>query len=79
MKSSIPITSISTPMNRRQLLERIVQGFAATGVLFTLYPFVKSFMPAFGEDLTLEVSIADLGPGESKLVNWLGRKVLVVK
>lgn len=64
-------------MNRRQLLIRIVQGFSATGFAFLLYPFVRAWIPSFDEDRSLEVSIDDLAPGESKVVNWLGRRVFV--
>lgn len=64
-------------MNRRRLLEKIVQGFAVAGLGLVAYPFVKAFLPSFEEDLSLEVSVDDLAPGESKLVHWLGRNVVV--
>ncbi|XOV88482.1 MAG: ubiquinol-cytochrome c reductase iron-sulfur subunit [Pseudomonadota bacterium] len=64
-------------MNRRTLLTRIVQGFAGTGVLFFFYPFVKAWLPSFDQDLSLEVPLDDLAPGESKVVDWLGRRVFV--
>lgn len=64
-------------MNRRVLLTRVVQGFAAAGAAFVAYPFVKGWIPQFKESVSLNVDVSDLGPGESKLVYWLGRKVLV--
>jgi ubiquinol-cytochrome c reductase iron-sulfur subunit len=64
-------------MSRRKLLERIVQGFTVTGLGFVIYPFFKAWIPGFSEDLSLEVPLADLAPGETRTVNWLGRRVLV--
>ncbi len=64
-------------MNRRMVLMRIVQGFAGTGALFFFYPFVKAWLPSFDQDLSLEVPLDDLAPGESKVVDWLGRRVFV--
>lgn len=64
-------------MNRRLLLQRIVRGFAAVGGAFAVYPFIKAWIPDFEPDPGLDVSVADLAPGESKLVRWLGRKVIV--
>lgn len=64
-------------MNRRDLLKRIVQGFAVVGTGFVLYPFARVLVPDFKSDSSLNVSLADLQPGESKRVHWLGRKVIV--
>jgi ubiquinol-cytochrome c reductase iron-sulfur subunit len=64
-------------MNRRLLLQRIVGGFAAVGGAFAIYPFIKAWLPDFAPDPGLDVSVADLAPGESRLVRWLGRKVIV--
>ena len=64
-------------MNRRRLLTRIVQGFAVVGGGFAIYPFMKAWLPDFREDLGLDVDLADLAPGQWKLVHWLGRKVIV--
>ena len=66
-------------MNRRSLLTRIVQGFSLAGLAFVTYPFVRAFLPAFAEDLSIEVDISDLGRGESKTVSWLGRNLYVVR
>lgn len=63
--------------SRRKLLERIVQGFTVVGLGFLAYPFVKSMLPGFKEDLSLVVPLDDLGPGEFKVVNWLGRRVVI--
>jgi len=64
-------------MNRRKLLERIVQGFAAVGAGFVIYPFFKAGIPGNGATAGLEVELSDLRPGQAKLVHWLGRKVIV--
>lgn len=66
-------------MNRRKLLERVVQGFAAVGGAFLAYPFLKGWIPDVAGSEGLEVDLADLGPGEARLVDWLGRKVIVRK
>lgn len=62
---------------RRLLLLRIVQGFSITGLGFLTWPFVKAWIPSFEQDNSLEVSLADLEPGEFKTVNWLGRRVFI--
>lgn len=64
-------------MHRRQLLTRIVQGFTATGFAALVYPFVKAWLPSFEEDVSLEVTVDELAPGEAKLVRWLGRNVII--
>jgi ubiquinol-cytochrome c reductase iron-sulfur subunit len=66
-------------MNRRQLLTRIVQGFSLAGLVFIAYPFMRAFLPAFDEDLSIEVDVSDLESGESKTVSWLGRNLYVVR
>ncbi len=66
-------------MNRRSLLTRIVQGFSLAGLAFVAYPFIRAFLPAFAEDLSVEVDISDLGNGESKTVSWLGRNLYVIR
>ena len=63
--------------NRRGLLTRIVQGFAITGSGFLAYPFIKALIPSFSSDLSLDVEIGDLSPGQSKIVHWLGRNLFV--
>ena len=66
-----------TPVKRRWLLTRIVQGFTVTGLGFLTYPFPKSWIPAFSEDTSLDVSLEALAPGESRLVRWRGRNLFV--
>jgi len=66
-----------TPVKRRWLLTRIVQGFTVTGLGFLTYPFLKSWIPAFSEDTSLDVSLEALAPGESRLVRWRGRNLFV--
>lgn len=64
-------------MLRRQLLTRIVQGFTVTGLAALVYPFVKAWLPSFDADISLEVPVDRLAPGEAKLVRWLGRNVII--
>jgi ubiquinol-cytochrome c reductase iron-sulfur subunit len=66
-------------MNRRSVLTRIVQGFSLTGLAFLAYPFIRAFLPAFSEDLSIEIDISNLGEGDSKTVSWLGRNLYVVR
>lgn len=66
-------------MNRRVLLQAIVKGFAVTGFGFLAWPFVKSWIPEFGQSVSREVDLSGLGAGEIKVVRWLGRNVLILK
>lgn len=66
-------------MDRRTLLTRIVQGFSITGLGFLTYPFVKAWIPSFGESLYQDVDISELKPGQHKVLQWLGRNVVVMK
>lgn len=66
-------------MDRRTLLTRIVQGFSVTGLAFVTYPFVKAWIPSFGEQLFLDVDISELAPGEHTIVQWLGRNIIVLR
>lgn len=66
-------------MNRRVLLETLVKGFAVTGVGFLAWPFIKSWIPEFGNRVSREIDLADLQPGEMKIVRWVGRNVLILK
>ncbi len=66
-------------MDRRQLLTRIVQGFALTGAGFFTYPFLKAWIPSFSEDLHLDVDVSELKPGQHRIVQWLGRNIVVLK
>ncbi len=62
---------------RRHFLTRAVQGFTAVGLGFLSWPFIKAWIPSFEEDTTLEIDLAELGPGEHKVVDWLGRRVFI--
>ncbi|MBV1877347.1 MAG: ubiquinol-cytochrome c reductase iron-sulfur subunit [Pseudomonadales bacterium] len=64
-------------MNRRQILTRIVQGFSLTSVGLVIYPFIKAWQPSTTKSVSLEVNLVDLEPGQSMLVRWLGRNILV--
>lgn len=66
-------------MNRRTLFEGIVKGLAVTGGAFVAWPFVKSWIPEFGNDVGRDVDLDDLKPGEVKTVRWLGRNVMILK
>ena len=66
-------------MDRRKVLERIVQGFSVTALAAFTYPFIKSFLPSFSNEMTMEVDISDLQPGQSRLVHWLGRNLVLVR
>jgi ubiquinol-cytochrome c reductase iron-sulfur subunit len=62
---------------RRWLLTRIVQGFSLTGLGFLAYPFVKSWIPSFSEDTSLDISLNELKAGDTLLVHWRGRNLFV--
>ncbi len=66
-------------MDRRTLLTRIVQGFSVTGLGFVTYPFIRAWIPSFGEALSLDVDISELGPGQHTIVQWLGRNIIVLR
>lgn len=66
-------------MNRREVLTRIVQGFSITGLAFVTFPFIKAWIPKFAQDLSLEVPLDDLAPGESKMIHWLGRNLYIIR
>ncbi|MDP4597361.1 MAG: ubiquinol-cytochrome c reductase iron-sulfur subunit [Pseudomonadales bacterium] len=74
-----PAASPGTASNakRRWLLTRVVQGFAITGLGFLTYPFIKSWIPTFSEDKSLDVSLEDLAAGESRLVRFRGRNLYI--
>jgi ubiquinol-cytochrome c reductase iron-sulfur subunit len=66
-------------MNRRLLLQRVVQGFALTGVGFLMVPFLKAWLPRTAGEPTLDVALGGMAPGDVKVVGWRGRKLLVVR
>lgn len=43
------------------------------------YPFIKAWIPTFGENRNFEVDTTDMAIGDRKVVQWLGRNIIVVK
>jgi ubiquinol-cytochrome c reductase iron-sulfur subunit len=70
-------TSVIATIKRRWILTRIVQGFTVSGLAFLTYPFVKSWVPSFTEDTSLDVPLETLKPGEARLIRWRGRNIYV--
>ncbi len=66
-------------MDRRTLLTRIVAAFSAVALAGFSIPFLRSLLPSFEEDITLDVDVSDLDVGETRTIRWLGRNVLVVR
>lgn len=66
-------------MDRRTLLTRVVAGFSAIALAGFSVPFLRSLLPSFDQDLSLDVDVSALEAGEVKTVRWLGRNVLVIR
>ncbi len=66
-------------MNRRLVLLRIVQVFSATGLTAFAYPFFRNWFPVATEELTKNVHVGEMSPGDVKYVEWLGRRVVVLR
>ncbi|MDC0995101.1 ubiquinol-cytochrome c reductase iron-sulfur subunit [Pseudomonadales bacterium] len=66
-------------MNRRLWLTRIVKGFSITGAGFLAFPFFRALIPTADNETSLEVSVDDLRPGQSKIVRWRGRDLVIQK
>ena len=66
-------------MNRRTLLAGIVAGFSALALAGFSIPFLRSLLPSFRRDFSLNVDVANMAVGEVRSVRWLGRSVLMVK
>ena len=66
-------------MNRRLWLTRIVKGFSITGAGFLAFPFFRALIPTADDETSLEVSVDDLRPGQSKIVRWRGRDLVIQK
>jgi len=64
-------------MNRRVWLTRIVKGFTLTGAGFIAYPFFRALVPVGEDQSSLEVKVDDLDPGQSKVIHWRGRNLVV--
>ena len=77
MKPPRQNTSMLATNKRRWILTRIVQGFTVSGLAFLTYPFVKSWVPSFTEDTSLDVPLETLKPGEARLIRWRGRNIYV--
>jgi ubiquinol-cytochrome c reductase iron-sulfur subunit len=70
-------TPEAATIKRRWILTRIVQGFTLSGLGFLTYPFVKSWIPSFTEDTSMDVSLETLKAGEARLVRWRGRNLYI--
>lgn len=66
-------------MNRRTLLTRVVGLFSVVGIAGFSFPFLRSLMPSFDNEVVMDVDLSGLNVGEVKMVRWLGRNVLVVR
>ncbi len=66
-------------MDRRTLLTRIVTGFSLIGLAGFSVPFIRSWIPAFRNEVILDVDVGGMVPGDIKVVHWLGRNVMVVR
>ncbi len=66
-------------MQRRDLLLRLVGGFSLVGIAGFLFPFMRSLFPKGQEAMTLDVNLESLGDGESRVVQWLGRNVYILR
>ncbi len=80
-EQSLPTPSCACGADRRQLL---LATAAATGVaaVGTAVPFVSSLAPserARAMGASVEVSIGDLAPGESRTVEWRGKPVWILR
>lgn len=66
------------PTRRRLLLKRVVQVFGAVGAAFVAYPFIRSFLPE-STAYSVDLDISDLTPGSARYVDFLGRRVVVLR
>jgi ubiquinol-cytochrome c reductase iron-sulfur subunit len=66
-------------VDRRTLLTRIVAGFSLIGLAGFSIPFIRSWVPAFRNEIILDVDVDGMDAGDVKVVRWLGRNVLVVR
>jgi len=65
-------------MDRRTLLGRLVAGLSLVAAVGFSFPFLRSLVPALRQEITLDVDVTGLKPGDMKKINWLGRSVLLV-
>jgi ubiquinol-cytochrome c reductase iron-sulfur subunit len=66
-------------VNRRLVLLRIVQAFSLTAFTALAYPFFRNWFPSETRMLSRNVPIGGMAPGEAKYVDWLGRRVVVLR
>jgi ubiquinol-cytochrome c reductase iron-sulfur subunit len=66
-------------VDRRTLLTRVVAGFSAVAAIGFTIPFIRSWVPAFSNEVILDVDLEDLKVGQTKTVRWLGRNVFIVR
>ncbi len=79
----MPVNPISEEDQRRRLKLRVTAkvmlGVAALAVLYVFIAAIRSGTGEVAEVPTLKVNLADLLPGESRLVSWEGRPVLIYR
>ncbi len=79
----MPVNPISEQDQQRRLKLRVAAklmlGVAALSVVYVFIAAIRSGTGEVAEVPTLRVSLADLTPGESQLVSWEGRPVLLYR
>ncbi len=79
----MPVNPISEEDQQRRLRLRVTMkvmlGVAALAVLYVFVAAIRSGTGEVAEVPTLKVNVADLMPGESRLVSWEGRPVLIYR
>jgi len=65
--------------SRRTILVRIVKLFTLLGLGLATIPFIRSLVPVFEEDLTMEEDFSNLGMDKFKIVEWLGRRIVIYR
>ena len=79
----MPVNPISEQDLQRRLKLRVavklMLGVAALSVIYVFIAAIRSGSGEVPEVPTLRVSLADLLPGESRLVSWEGRPVLLYR
>ena len=66
-------------IERRAFLTRIVIGLSLIGLAGLSVPFIRSWVPAFRNETILDVDVGGMIAGDTKVVRWLGRNVIVVR
>lgn len=65
-------------MNRRKLLTSIVAGFSAVAAGGFAVPFLKSWFPTFRREISVDIDVSEMTPGQFRRIRWLGRTVYVI-